>query len=93
MARRAGMGQPVAMTKSSKHSWVDRLPAGEPMKASLGRLVEQDGARDQAEVEYYEVAADPSVDSIETAQRRYRSQFRRRLRHRQSRADAQKDDG
>lgn len=87
------MGQPVAVTESPKHSWVERLLAGEPMKASLGRLVERDGARDQAEVEYYEVAADPSVDGIETAQRRYRAQFRRRLRHRQSRADAQKDDG
>jgi hypothetical protein len=73
------------MTESSKHPWVSGLPTGEPLKASLARLVEEDGARDQAEVEYYEAAADPRFEKVETVQRRYLAQFRRRLRHRESR--------
>lgn len=52
-----------------------------PSKKDLAALVESDGARDPAEVEYYEAAADPQFVLKETAQRRFRSQFRRRLRH------------
>jgi hypothetical protein len=72
--------------ESAKVSWVSWLPNGEPSKAVLGRLVESDGARDAAEVEYYVCAADPQADLIETQQRRFRAQFHRRRRRRDSRS-------
>jgi len=72
--------------ESAKGLWVAGLPNGEPSKVSLARLVDADGGRDDAENEYYELAADPTADRIETARRRFRAQFRRRQRHRRSRA-------
>ena len=69
--------------ESPKAGWVDRLPKGKPLKDELARLVDQD--HDEAEAEYYEVAADPEVAALEAAQRRYGGMFRRRLRRRKER--------
>ncbi|WP_157577724.1 hypothetical protein [Phycicoccus jejuensis] len=68
--------------ESPKSEWVGELADGPPSKKDFAALVESDGARDSAEVEYYEAAADPQFVRNETEQRRFRSQFRRRLRHR-----------
>ena len=68
---------------SPKEPWVERLDAGpSESRESLGRLVDEDGSRDEAENGYYESSADPQFVANETAQRRFRGQFRRRLRHR-----------
>lgn len=69
---------------SPKEPWVDRLDGGPPSRESLGRLVDEDGGRDEAEVGYYESATNPQFIANETAQRRFRGQFRRRLRHREA---------
>jgi hypothetical protein len=76
---------PVGETEgmsSPKEPWVERLDAGPPSRESLGRLVDDDGGRDEAENGYYESSAGPQFVANETAQRRFRGQFRRRLRHR-----------
>ncbi|NKY38198.1 hypothetical protein [Cellulomonas septica] len=68
--------------ESAKRPWVATLPNGEPTEVSLARLVDSDGGRDDAENGYYEAAADPTTDRIETAQRRFSAQFLLRDRHR-----------
>lgn len=65
---------------SAKAAWVEAFPSGDPLKDSLGRLVDED--HDDAEVSYYEAASDPTFVQIEREQRRYRGAFRRRLRRR-----------
>lgn len=72
---------PVEQPASPKSVWAGMLSDGPPWKKALAALVESDGARDPAEVEYYEAAADPQFVLIEAQQRRFRSQLRRRLRH------------
>jgi hypothetical protein len=42
--------------------------------------VDADEGRDETENSYYEEAADPGFSRIETAQRRFRGQYLRRLR-------------
>jgi hypothetical protein len=64
--------------RSPKAMWVQGLPVGEPLKDELGRLVDAD--RDEAEIDYYETAADPTFVFVERERRRYRGMFRRRLR-------------
>lgn len=68
---------------SPKEPWAERLDAAPPSRESLARIVDQDGGRDEAENGYYESASDPQFVVNETAQRRFRSQLRRRLRHRE----------
>ncbi len=63
-----------------KSGWLDGFPAGPPDEDGLARIVDADGGRDDAESFYYEKAADPGFVSIETARRRTRSQYFRRLR-------------
>lgn len=62
------------------------------MKDDLAALVDGDEARDAAEVGYYESAADPVFVQVETEQRRFRAQFRRRLRHRQAKGRSRNED-
>lgn len=69
-----------------KAQWVDGLSSGPPGKDSLARIVDADGGRDEAEVAYYEAVADPDHVRLETAQRRYRGQYLRRLRRLSERA-------
>lgn len=72
------MGSADKTWLSEKDPWVRQLPAGEPEKETLGRLVEED--HDEAETQYYEGVADPTFLQNETEQRRYRGMMRRRLR-------------
>jgi hypothetical protein len=65
---------------AGKLGWIDRLPAGPPEKDALARIVDADCGRDDAENSYYEAAADPGFVRIETARRRFRGQYLRRLR-------------
>ena len=65
--------------ESEKSLWVDGFPRGESDKDILGRLVDED--HDDAETELYESFADPTYVATETAQRRYRGMFGRRIRH------------
>ncbi len=69
---------------SPKEPWAEGLDAGPPSRESLARIVDEDGARDEAENGYYESASKPEFVVNETAQRRFRSQLRRRLRHREA---------
>jgi hypothetical protein len=70
------------------------IPTGPDMKASLARIVDQAGGRDEAENEYYEVAADPLHLQNERARRRFRGSYFRRLRRLQGRSrDVGLDDG
>jgi hypothetical protein len=64
----------------AKAEWVNDLPSGPPDRDSLARIVDADGARDEAENSYYEAAADPGYVRLETAQRRFRGQYLRHLR-------------
>lgn len=64
----------------AKAEWVNGLPSGRPDRVSLARIVDADGGRDEAENAYYEAAADPDYVRLETAQRRFRGQYLRRLR-------------
>ena len=70
-----------------KAEWVIKLPGGPPAKEDLARLVDADGGRDDAENSYYEAFADPDFVRIETAQRRFRGQYLRRLRRLATRDD------
>ena len=65
---------------SPKTPWADRFPDGKPRHVSLARLVESDGARDEAEVECYEEASDPAARALERRRRSFRGQLERRLR-------------
>ena len=73
-------------SKSPKSDWADRLPSGPPLRDELARLVDSDQGRDTAENDYFESANDPQLVATETAQRRFKGQLRRRLRHRESKA-------
>lgn len=73
-------------SNSPKSEWAKDLPAGPPLKDDLARLVDEDGARDEAECSYLEAASDPQFAQNETDRRRFRSQLRRRLRHRSAKA-------
>ncbi|MGW5366621.1 hypothetical protein [Actinopolymorpha pittospori] len=73
-------------TNSPKSDWADRLPTGPPLRDELARLVDADQGRDEAENGYFESANDPQFVATETAQRRFKGQLRRRLRHRESKA-------
>ena len=77
---------------SPKSEWAESLPAGPPMREELARVVDQDEGRDDAENTYFEMANDPQFVQRETAQRRFRSQLRRRLRHISANARARTDD-
>lgn len=66
---------------SPKSQWARDLPDGPPMRTDLARLVDLEGGRDSVENDIFEAANDPQFVSKETAQRRFRSQLRRRLRH------------
>jgi hypothetical protein len=85
------VGQTVSMS-SPKEPWAERFDAGPPMRESLGRVVDSDGGRDEAENAYFESSNDPQFVTIETAQRRFRGQFRRRLRHRDAQNRARDTD-
>ena len=89
---RTAVGQTVSMS-SPKEPWSERFDAGPPMHEELGRLVDWDGGRDEAENAYFESTNDPQFVAIETAQRRFRGQFRRRLRHREAKKRARDTDG
>ncbi len=53
--------------ESEKGPWVDGFPHGAPVKDELAHLVDVD--RDEAEVAYYEAAADPTFVAVERSQR------------------------
>jgi hypothetical protein len=63
-----------------KAGWIGCFPSGPPDKAALARIVAADDGRDETENSYYEEAADPGYAWIETARRRFRGQYLRRLR-------------
>jgi hypothetical protein len=65
----------------TKAEWVRDLPSGPPAHDSLARIVDADGGRDEAENAFYEASADPVFIRLESAQRRFRGQYLRRLRH------------
>ena len=69
---------------SPKSGWADRMPGGPPLRDELAQIVDSDGGRDQAENGYFESVNDPQFTGTETAQRRFKSQLRRRLRHLES---------
>jgi hypothetical protein len=73
---------------AGKLEWVGSLPAGPPAKDELARIVDADLGRDDAENSYYEAAADPSFVKIETARRRFRGQYLRRLKRLAERAQS-----
>jgi hypothetical protein len=75
-----GHTYPVKELDAGKLGWVARLSAGPPAKDALARIVDTDSGRDDAENSYYEAAADPSFVGVETARRRFRGQYLRRLR-------------
>ena len=70
---------------ASKLSWVNDLPSSSSSKDSLRRALDADGWKDSAEISYYEAFADPDYVSLETARRRFRGQYLRRLRRRAQR--------
>ena len=72
--------------KSPKSEWASRLPDGPSLRDELAHLVDSDQGRDDAENGYFESANDPQFVAAETAQRRFRGQLRRRLRHRDAKA-------
>jgi hypothetical protein len=70
----------VGESDAPKAEWVVNLPSGPPERDALARLVDADDGRDDAENSYYEAVADPDFVRVETAQRRFRGQYLRRLR-------------
>lgn len=82
VAKRDGTTWNLPEPDSPKLEWLADLPQGPPLRAELAHLVDEDGGRDDAENAYFEAANDPQFRAIETAQRRFRSQMRRRLRRR-----------
>jgi len=60
-------------SESAKGALVSTLPNAEPSKVTWARLVDGVGGRDDEENAYYESAADPIADGIETALRRFRA--------------------
>ena len=71
---------------SPKAEWVGRLPSGPPLREELAQLVDSDDGNDDAEDGYFESANDPQYVATESAQRRFKGQLRRRLRHRDATA-------
>ena len=71
---------------SPKADWAERLPSGPPLRDELAHLVDSDGGNDEAENGYFESANDPQFVAVEAAQRRFKGQLRRRLRHRKAAA-------
>ena len=65
--------------------WVRALPSGPPDKSSLARIVGAAGGSDEAENSYHEAAVDPAFVQLDTARRRFRGQYLRRLRRLNSR--------
>jgi hypothetical protein len=82
----------VTDADSPKKEWVDRLPSGPPLREDLARLVNSDQGRDAEENDLFETANDPQFVAKETAQRRFKGQLRRRLRHRESKLREQSSD-
>jgi hypothetical protein len=76
----------VVDSDSPKAEWSGRFPSGPPLRDELARLVDSDGGNDDAENEYFESANDPQFVATESAQRRFKGQLRRRLRHRNASA-------
>ena len=72
-------------SEAPKLDWVTDLPGGSSDKDSLRRVLDADGWQDSAEISYYEAFADPDYVSLETARRRFRGQYLRRLRRRAQR--------
>jgi hypothetical protein len=68
--------------EAAKFHWVQDLPAGPGDEDSLRRVLDSGGWQDEAEISYYEAVADPGYVYLETAQRRFRGQYLRRLRRR-----------
>jgi hypothetical protein len=64
----------------AKAEWVECFPSGPPNRDSLARIVDADAGSDEAENAYYEAVAGPDFVRLETAQRRFRGQYLRRLR-------------
>jgi len=62
------------------------LPFGPDDKTSLAKIVDADGGRDDAEIGYYEAAADPLHLQNERARRRFKGLYIRRLRRLNSRS-------
>ena len=81
----------VKMGDDPKAGWVSSFPAGPADKDSLARIVDADGGRDAAENSYYEAAADPSFVQMETAPRRFRGQYHRRLKRPAHRDQSRKE--
>jgi hypothetical protein len=69
-----------------KAGWLSSFPAGPSEKEALGRIVDGDGGRDDAENSYYEIAADPAFIRLETMRRRFRGQYLRALKRRRDQA-------
>src|SRR5258708_24131000 len=82
---------PVKDVDAPKALWAGGFPAGPPDEDALGRLVDADCGRDDAENSYYEAAADAARVHLERARRRFRGQYLRRLRHRAERDRASYD--
>jgi hypothetical protein len=76
----------VSDGEETPKSWVVGLPKGPPAKVDLARVVDAENGSDPAENSYYEAVADPSYVRLETARRRFRGQFLRRLRRLKNRA-------
>ena len=77
---------------SPKSGWAKRLPSGPPLRDEFASLVDSDQGRDEAENGYFESANDPQFVTTETAQRRFKSQLRLRLRHRAAKARERKSE-
>ena len=89
----SGMSQTEPVDHDSpKSGWPSRLPSGPPLRDELARLVDSDHGRDEAENGYFESANDPQFVTTETAQRRFRGQLRRRLRHRATKSRGRKSE-
>jgi len=71
----------VSEPEQPKAWWAFRLPK-DSMKESMRPLAD---STDEAEMAYYEWAADPTADANDRAKRRFRAMYRRRLRHLASR--------
>lgn len=67
---------------SARGGWAFQVPPGPPARQVLAWLVDRDRGRDDAENDYFESANDPQAVLQDDQQRRFRAQFRRRIRHR-----------
>ena len=84
---RPAMRRTCLVTGTSPRSgWADQMSSWPPLRDELGRLVDTDDGRDEAANDYFAAANDPQFRHNKTAQRRFKSQLRRRLRHRAAKA-------